>query len=154
MAIRLLSRDGQHFAMDTKAANQSATIRNMMEEIDVGGGEGDGGELIPVPNVNGAVLAKVVEYCAFLANADGNEEAIACFDAEFIKVDTATLLELVVAANYLDIKPLLHLTCATVAGMLKGKTVEQMRHIFNIANDFTPEEEEAVRREHQWAFES
>lgn len=57
------------------------------------------------------------------------------------------------AANYLNIKTLLDLTCQTVADMIKGKTPEEIRKTFNIKNDFTPEEEEEVRRENQWAFE-
>ncbi|KAK0575304.1 hypothetical protein LWI29_037009 [Acer saccharum] len=48
---------------------------------------------------------------------------------------------------------LLDLTCQTVADMIKGKTPEEIRKTFNIKNDFTPEEEEEVRRENQWAFE-
>ncbi|CAA6666716.1 unnamed protein product [Spirodela intermedia] len=43
--------------------------------------------------------------------------------------------------------------CQTVADMIKGKTPEEIRKTFNIKNDFTPEEEEEVRRENQWAFE-
>ena len=57
------------------------------------------------------------------------------------------------AANYLNIKNLLDLTCQTVADMIKGKTPEEIRTTFNIKNDFSPEEEEEVRRENQWAFE-
>ncbi len=57
------------------------------------------------------------------------------------------------AANYLNIKALLDLTCQTVAQMIKGKTPEEIRKTFNIKNDFTPEEEEEVRRENQWAFD-
>ncbi len=101
------------------------------------------------------------------------------------------------AANYLNIKGLLDLTCQTVAQMIKGKTPEEIRKTFNIKvsrmrvaghggaapvpfslrpwmdgqrayrgcvcscllrcpalqNDFTPEEEEEVRRENQWAFD-
>lgn len=41
----------------------------------------------------------------------------------------------------MDIKPLLDLTCAKVASMIKGKTPEEIRKTFNIVNDFTPEEE-------------
>ena len=58
------------------------------------------------------------------------------------------------AANYMDIKPLLDLTCAKVASMIKNKSPEQIRKTFNIQNDFTPEEEEAVRAENKWAEES
>lgn len=57
------------------------------------------------------------------------------------------------AANYLDIKPLLDLTCATVASMIKGKTPEEIRKTFNIVNDFTPEEEAQVREENKWCEE-
>nr|GEX92369.1 SKP1-like protein 1A [Tanacetum cinerariifolium] len=58
-----------------------------------------------------------------------------------------------IAANYLNIKSLLDLTCQTVADMIKGKTPEEIRKTFNIKNDFSPEEEEEVRRENAWAFE-
>jgi len=47
----------------------------------------------------------------------------------------------------LDIKPLLDLTCKTVANMIKAKSPEEIRKTFNITNDFTPEEEDQVRRE-------
>ena len=39
-----------------------------------------------------------------------------------------------------------------MADMIKGETPEQIRAIFNIVNDFTPEEEEEVRGENAWAF--
>lgn len=35
-----------------------------------------------------------------------------------------------------------------------GKTPEEIRKRFNIQNDFTPDEEEAVRAENKWAEES
>jgi len=56
------------------------------------------------------------------------------------------------AANYLNIKDLLDVTCQAAADMIKGKTPDEIRKIFNIKNDFTPEEEEEIRRDNQWAF--
>lgn len=58
------------------------------------------------------------------------------------------------AANFLDIKPMLDLTCKTVAKMITGKTPEEIRAQFNIQNDFTPAEEEQVRKENAWAEET
>lgn len=70
--------------------------------------------------------------------------------AKFVDIDQEPLFELILAANYMDIKPLLDLTCATVASMIKGRTPEEIRNIFNIVNDFTPEEEAQVREENKW----
>ena len=75
------------------------------------------------------------------------------WDKDFVKVDDETLFNLILAANYLDIKSLLDLTCKTVADEIKGKTPEEIRIRFNIKNDFTPEEEEEVKRENAWCEE-
>ena len=48
---------------------------------------------------------------------------------------------------------MLDLTCKSVAEMIKGKTPEEIRKHFNIKNDFTPEEEEQVRKENEWCEE-
>ena len=58
------------------------------------------------------------------------------------------------AANYLDIKSLLELSCAKVASLIKNKTVAEIRTFFNIENDFTPEEEAQIQEENRWAEES
>ncbi|KMZ70333.1 SKP1-like protein 11 [Zostera marina] len=100
----------------------------------------------------------VIEYCKKhveyeKSDEDPPAENLKNWDSDFVKVDQSTLFDLILAANYLNIKGLLDLTCQTVADMIKGKTPEEIRKTFNIKNDFTPEEEEEVRRENQWAFE-
>jgi S-phase kinase-associated protein 1 len=71
-----------------------------------------------------------------------------------LEIDQSLLIELIMAANYLNIKDLLDLTCAKVASMIKGKSPEQIREMFGIENDFTPEEEEKIREENKWCEES
>ena len=83
-----------------------------------------------------------------------SENNISEWDVEFIAVEKEILFELVLAANYLDLKPLLDLGCAKLATMIKGMSVEQIRKEFNIVNDFTPEEEARVREENKWCEES
>ncbi|TXG64748.1 hypothetical protein EZV62_011742 [Acer yangbiense] len=157
--ILLRSSDGETFEVEEAVALESQTIKHMVED-DCANNE------IPLPNVSSSVLSKVIEYCKKHIDSGSNSKSdyksnkkptddddITAWDADFVKVDQNTLFDLILAANYLDIKGLLDLTCQTVADMIKGKTPEEIRSMFNIKNDFTPEEEEEVRRENQWAFE-
>jgi len=149
--ITLKSSDGESFEVDEAVALESQTIKHMIEDDCADNG-------IPLPNVTSKILAKVIEYCkkhvdAAKPDEKVTEEELKTWDQDFVKVDQATLFDLILAANYLNIKNLLDLTCQTVADMIKGKTPEEIRKTFNIKNDFTPEEEEEVRRENQWAFE-
>ncbi|XP_010550803.1 PREDICTED: SKP1-like protein 1B [Tarenaya hassleriana] len=153
--IALKSSDGETFEVDEAVALESQTIKHMIEDDCADNG-------IPLPNVTSKILSKVIEYCKKHVDASVKTETATTYstdddlknwDAEFVKVDQATLFDLILAANYLNIKGLLDLTCQTVADMIKGKTPEEIRKTFNIKNDFTPEEEEEVRRENQWAFE-
>ncbi|XBI77143.1 hypothetical protein VPH35_070305 [Triticum aestivum] len=160
--VTLKSSDGEEFEVEEAVAMESQTIRHMIEDDCADNG-------IPLPNVTSKILSKVIEYCnkhvqakpadAAAAGAAAPDAAappaedLKNWDAEFVKVDQTTLFDLILAANFLNIKGLLDLTCQTVADMIKGKTPEEIRKTFNIKNDFTPEEEEEIRRENQWAFE-
>ncbi|KAF3656003.1 SKP1-like protein 1B [Capsicum baccatum] len=150
--ILLKSSDGETFEVDEAVALESQTIKHMIEDDCAN-------TSIPLPNVTSKILSKVVEYCKKHVDAGAktedkaSEDDLKSFDSEFVKVDQGTLFDLILAANYLNIKSLLDLTCQTVADMIKGKTPEEIRKTFNIKNDFTPEEEEEVRRENAWAFE-
>ncbi|KAH8965986.1 hypothetical protein BDL97_04G145400 [Sphagnum fallax] len=152
--VKLKSSDDEMFEVEESVAFESQAVKNMIEDTGMD-------HPIPLPNVSSKILAKVIEYCKYhVDNQKAShdkpatpEDEIKAWDLDFVKVDQATLFDLILAANYLHIKNLLDLTCQTVADMIKGKTPEEIRKTFNIKNDFTPEEEEEVRRENQWAFE-
>ncbi|GJR02339.1 SKP1-like protein 1B [Tanacetum coccineum] len=173
--IKLRSSDGDTFELDETVALQSQAIKHMIED-------GCADFVIPLPNVTSKILRMVIEYLKKHAetpkkkdmiteeglrkvieedlklNEDDlkvneEDEALKAFDAEFVQVDQETLFKLIMAANYLNIKTLLELTCKTVADMARGKTVQQIRDHFHIKNDLTPEEEEKIRLENAWAFD-
>ena len=54
--LYLQSSDGQQFQVDEDVAYQSITIRNLTEDT--------GSDFpVPLPNVDGKTLSKVLEYC-------------------------------------------------------------------------------------------
>jgi S-phase kinase-associated protein 1 len=129
------------------------------------GSEEDNEQEIPLPNVKSEVLGKVIEFCKHHVDApmpeiekplksSKMEDVVPDWDAKFVDIEQELLFELILAANYMDIKSLLDLTCAKVASMIKGKTPEEIRKTFNIVNDFTPEEEAKVREENKWCEEA
>lgn len=149
MSVTLLASDAQRFSVPVDAARLSTMLCGLMEEVDVDG------DVIPLPSVDGRTLAKVLEWCQCRARAADDTAAFdaAAFDKQWADVGQDELFHLILAANYLNIKPLLDLLCTKVAGMITGKTPEEIRTTFGIENDFTPEEEEDVRRENAWALE-
>ncbi|KAH7349929.1 S-phase kinase-associated protein 1A [Plectosphaerella cucumerina] len=158
--IWVQSNDGAKIALERAVADRSMLIKNLIEDI---GDEGiNESNCVPIPNVNESVLRKVVEWCDHhkndpLQTQDDDNDArkktteIDEWDQKFMQVDQEMLFEIILAANYLDIKALLDVGCKTVANMIKGKSPDEIRKTFNITNDFTPEEEEQIRRENEWA---
>merc|ERR1712136_511724 len=140
--IKLQSHDAETFEVDVEIAKQSVTIKTMLEDLGV---EEDDDEGVPLPNVNAAILRKVIQWCTQHKddppppeddeNKEKRTDDIPVWDQEFLKVDQGTLFELILAANYLEIK---------------GKTPEEIRKTFNIKNDFTEDEEAQVKKENQW----
>merc|ERR1712054_175567 len=142
--LTLTSKDEKEFKVDIRVATMSETVKSMLG-IDSEEDLPEAPEAaIPLPAVEGNILQSVLKYCQY--HYDNKEEKDA-WDAEFVKVDDDTLFSLILAANYLDLKSLLDLTCKTVADYIKQcKTPQEIRRRFNIKNDFTPEEEEEVRK--------
>eukprot|EP01124_Arcella_intermedia_P001440 TRINITY_DN1078_c0_g1_i1.p1 TRINITY_DN1078_c0_g1~~TRINITY_DN1078_c0_g1_i1.p1 ORF type:complete len:193 (-),score=29.99 TRINITY_DN1078_c0_g1_i1:53-631(-) len=143
-------------------AQQSITIKNMMEDLNLGPDQSD--VAIPLHNVKKDILEKVLDYCK--RHYENPEEKtddkkkdleISPADKEFTDSLPKTarphekLFELMLAANYLDIKPLLDLTCKTVAYLVVGKNPEEIRKEFGIEKPFTPEDYEKLRQDFDWA---
>ncbi|KAK5005869.1 hypothetical protein LTR28_007183 [Elasticomyces elasticus] len=131
---------------EREAIERSLLITNMTDDL------GDAGQE-PILIMN-PVLRKVLDWCEHHRkdrpasnedddNADNRKKAtdIVEWDQKFMRVDQEMLFEIIVAANYMNIKALLDIGCKTVANMIKGKSSEEIRQTFNIRNDFTPEEE-------------
>jgi len=160
--VILQSSDNKSFPVEVEIAKMSTTIKTMLEDLGVNSEEGKE-EKIPLPNVRGEILKLVIQWAEQhqadppLPDDEDTRERrtddITQWDQEFLRVEQAILFDMILAANYLDIKGLLDVTCKTVANMIKGKTPEEIRRTFNIRNDFTQAEEDQIRKENEWCEE-
>lgn len=157
--VTLVASDGEKFSVPRKVAVQSELIKSLIDE------EATGNEEVPLTDIKSPILAKVIDFMNHHADVKLSEiekplksanlaEIVPAWDAAFVELEQEQLFELVLAANYLDIKSLLDLSCAKVASMVKGKSPEEIRKTFNIKNDFTPEEEAQVLEENKWIAEA
>ena len=143
--VKLVTSEGEKMEVPIDVAARSVLIKGMIDDAGVE-------EDIPLPNVKKNILTKVVEFCTYLnehpppeiekpLRSNNLNDVTTAYYADFVNLEQEVLFELILAANYLDIKPLLELSCAKVASVIKNKSIQEIRKYFNIENDFTPEEE-------------
>ena len=161
MMIPLIPNEGTKFIVPEWLVRKSKTLNHMMDDLGLDNMENG----IPLTNVSEDILKLVIEWLmrhkddppiddTHLAQSEYVEKHLSPEDeAMFQKLDQTQLFELILAVNYLDIGALLAMCCAQVANLIAGKSTAEIRETFNIKNDFTPEEEEAVRQENAWCLE-
>lgn len=157
MMISLKSADGEIFELEEAVAVQSNIIKLMIEEDCTSSGVRGGG-FISLPNVKSDILIILIKFwnrhAAFARKAAptvSEVKDIEKFDAKFFKkMKWDTILEVAMAAQYLDSKKLLDLNLQAMADRIEKKSPEQIRKLFHIENDFTPEEEAEMNEEDAW----
>lgn len=166
--VAIETSDGKQWQILRTVAKVSETLSNLMEDANTE-------DVIPLPNIEGNTFEKYIEYTKYHLENDvkavvaeevkptngecptpapesfiPSEVPLCKFDEEFIKMENSMLFKIIKAANYLDNKPLLLLCCRGIAMQLKGKTTAEIRKIFNITKDVTPEDEERIMKENNW----
>ena len=79
-------------------------------------------------------MVKIIEYCTYIHTNPPPEiekplrsnelgDVVNPWFAEFVNLEQEVLFELILAANFMDIKSLLELACAKVASLIKGMTI-------------------------------
>jgi len=136
----LRSADGKTFEVPRKNAFLSNLVKTSLET------DADATE-VPIPGVKGEILAKIVEYMNYHQGKDPGipDKPLrskimkeVCpqhpWDAEFIDavgVQRQLLYDVILAANYMDMKSLLHLGCAKVASLIKGVPLNKIKNILD-----------------------
>ena len=137
-SIILLSSDLQQIIIDKNSAELSNFIKKFIEDFP--------NETIHFQNIDYDTLLKVTEYLEYhkdkkpkkipkpLPNKDF-KEIIEEWDYNFIDIDTNRIFKIMEAANFLDIRPLLNLTCAKISSLIKGKNPSEIRRVLGFKDD-------------------
>ncbi|ETO20274.1 glycoprotein FP21 precursor [Reticulomyxa filosa] len=103
---------------------------------------------IPIKKVKGEILALIVEY---LKHHNGKIPAEIAkpirsvkmekivedkWDADFINnMSKKVIFQVILGANYMDVPSLLHLGCAKIATLIKGKSPDEIKQILSDDSD-------------------
>jgi len=143
--ITLTSSDNVKVTIDSKSAERSFLLKGLLQDYSE---DND----IPMPDIKGDILKKCVEYMTHFKDTEPREiprplpspnllDVVDDWDVNFISgIDLDSVFDIINASNYLDLKPLLDLSCARIASIMKGKSAEEIRSIFNLENDLTEDE--------------
>ena len=112
--------------------------------------------IVELPNITASVLAQVIEFCMYhfqnkpfieiekpLIQVLQFSDLTTEWDAAFVDKDPKQISELIMAANYLDIKGLMDLCCAKVAWMIMTMEAADVRKSFGIVNAIDPQTQKA-----------
>ena len=137
-SITLISSELNHIEINAKAAKRSNLIKDFKNDFPE--------EAIELKNINNQTLIKVKEYLEHYENIEPKKiiqplpkkdfkECVDTWDYDYINLQNDLIFEIMLAANFMDIKPLLELTCAKIASLIKGKNERQIRQILNMQNN-------------------
>ena len=126
--ITLQTSEGQSHIVDRTVVEMSETIKDVIDDT---GSENS----IPLSQIDTQTFEQLVKYMTHhtkhpedhLNHKDVLDD-ISEWDIEYCSnLDNELLFKVILACNYLDIKPLLQLTCKTVAQKIKGKTPDEIK---------------------------
>lgn len=143
--VNIISKENESFTISKEVSQLSELFKNILEDSK----ENE----ISLKIVSSQYLIKVIEFMNYYFSNPFEEiqkplkssnlkDFLSDWYISFLDIDNDTLFELISVSNYLDIKPLLDLTCAKVATMIKGKDTSEIRDTFRIT--LQPEEEKLI----------
>jgi S-phase kinase-associated protein 1 len=162
--IILESSEGKTFELFLHETRPSKLIRDAIEDDDDADEDEDQQPSIPLANVSSDTLEQVIIFLKNYAiepmiqleqqlGSSFHENVSQEFYRKFIlDKSSGMVFKLANAANYLDIPPLLDLTCLKVSFDLMDKSAEEIRVLLKLPK-LTKEEEEIARKDHTWMFE-
>lgn len=153
--IKVQSKELKEFTLTKIQAELSLMLKSMIQDY-------PGEIVVPLSEMDEKTTSKVIEY---LVHYDGQQppeiekplksaimtEVTDSWSAQYIEaLSLEELVDITVAANFMEIQPLLDLTCAKLASMCKDKSEEEIFKTFGVTDTYTEEEKQKIREENKW----
>jgi S-phase kinase-associated protein 1 len=164
MNVRLITSNNETFDVPIDIIKISKLVKSLLDiDIDI---DIDDIQEIPLPNINSNILTKIIEFLKYyntnplkeiekpLKSNNITDIVSDKWYADYINIDNEIVFDITIAANYMDIQPLLDLGCAFIAASIKGKTAEELKTTFGIEGDIGRIDEEKLREENKWCEEN
>ena len=170
--LNITTADGGKFELDWEVAKQSQTIRTMLDDLGIEE-DSNSDDTIPLTNeeVTGPVFKKALVWMTGNRGKpepkeDDEEDELKTkpcvsldqlndWEKKYIDMPVDEMFPLLITGNFLEIKGLINLMVKAVALQIQGKTVEQIRETFHIADPcWTPEELQKLKEENAWSYET
>uniref|UniRef100_A0A915CAT0 Skp1-related protein n=1 Tax=Parascaris univalens TaxID=6257 RepID=A0A915CAT0_PARUN len=160
--VPLRTSDGEIVKVDRDVIRHSALIDELLKDLlNSGDASTTSMEPIPLAEVDAKTLKKVLEWCEhhkednlLSQNVNTNDEIfveeIPEWDEQYLQMEDRMLFDVVLAANFLNVKMLMEMACKMIAEKMKGRTPEELRAMFSVENDLTEEDVERISQENSW----
>jgi S-phase kinase-associated protein 1 len=141
----------KHIIKVPKHIAEQSTLINMMIEDMV-----DSSIIVPLANkaCTLSTIELVIKYLkkhTEFEKEKADDNVVTAFDNEFENQPDEIIFNIILAANFLDVKNLLELMCKKLANELKKCiTVEDVRNRFDIRQEITPADVDEVKKAHSW----
>ena len=120
LSLKLQSSDGIIFTVDTATVKQMVTIQTMIDHEDE-----DSDEVTPVPTINSQVLEKIIQWAKYHKIENQKSEKIAWY-IKYFDVELQKIFDIIIAADYLEVKSLLKESCRNVLNNYKWEIIEDV----------------------------
>ncbi len=142
--LHLISNDGIIVEAQYEEARVSELIDKMLDSGEDENDENDDIIEIPLLNVSGESLKVIVDFLKYYHKTKMNViprpiPSVSVGDfisnewyVNFIdRMNNKEIFEIILAANYMAIQPIIDLGCAKIASLIKGKTPEEVKELLS-----------------------
>lgn len=142
--INVVVSNGQEFELDLEAAKLSVIIKDAIQQVSAEASR----QPISIPEIRSEIFEVIKSWMEYHKNDpkllkfdDDDDDSyqrtddVSDWDKQLLGTEKHKLIELIIAANYLDIKGLVQTVGKTLANMIRGKSTDQICQEFDISRE-------------------